>query len=437
MHPPTAHHSLGSWKHPRNVTQSGRFEWDSGEVWREVALSCERGKLDFVFAATTEAARGAYRGNDYRASVQYGIKCPSFDPAVLMPYMSHGTRHIGLVGTMGTLPYPPYVAARMWATFDHITNGRVGWNVVTGFDRRAAQNLGLEDVLDHDERYERAEEYLDLCYRLWESWEPDAVEMDIPGDVFANPDKVHEVNFQGTWFQSRGPLNVHSSPQGRVTIAQAGMSQRGIEFAAKHASLVFSVQTSRHGMKRYRDTLRTAVERAGRDPDSVKVCFGVQIIVSETDELARMKAEHHNSMVSAEAGLAYLSGNLGVDLASVELDDPISSLGLVPGTQGFIDQYVRFMGTPDVSIRDVARDHGKSTGTPQVVGAPNTVADWMIETMEEVGGDGFMISPIYVPGSVEELVDLVVPRLQAAGVARREYSRPLTLRELLQEKVET
>jgi alkanesulfonate monooxygenase SsuD/methylene tetrahydromethanopterin reductase-like flavin-dependent oxidoreductase (luciferase family) len=238
--------------------------------------------------------------------------------------------------------------------------------------------------------------------------------------MFADPSKVHAIDFHGEYFQVAGPLNIHRSPQGRPLIVQAGQSKRGTEFAALHAEAVFSIQRDRQGMKSYYDRLKTEISRVGRNPEHCKVFFGVQVFVGETTEIAREKAALHNAMVSPEAGLTMLSGHLGHDLAIEDLDAVAAHLK-VQGLQGLIDAYRDSGSEGDITLRQMARTHGISVSVPQVAGSATEVADWMADTIDAVGGDGFLLSPAYVPGSITEFCELVVPELQKRGRVRRGY----------------
>ncbi|BBU39543.1 N5,N10-methylene tetrahydromethanopterin reductase [Aeribacillus pallidus] len=431
MMPPVTHHSSATWKHPRNMTMTNAFQWNRPEIWQEVAQIAERGKLDAVFFADTEGIYSEYE-NSYKSAVRYASQVPCYEPSVLMAFMGAVTKHIGLTMTFSVAGYPPYILARKLATLDHLSRGRVGWNVVTAFHKNASENLGLsveQYHLSHDQRYDRLEEYMEVCYKLWDSWEPDAIVMDAENNIFADPEKVHPINHEGKWFKCKGPLNIDRSPQGRPVILQAGQSSRGIQFAAKHAELIFTLQPDREAMKVYYNRLKEEAVKAGRDPDDVRVCFGLQVFVGETEEIARAKAALHNSLVPAEAGVTILSGHLGYDLSKHGLDELIADLK-VPGIQGMIDAY-KHSSSKNITIREAGMLHGRGVMTPQLVGSPEQVADWMEETMKEVGGDGFLLSPAYLPGSLEEFVELVVPILQKRGLARTEYVENGTLRDNL------
>ncbi|MQA91416.1 MAG: NtaA/DmoA family FMN-dependent monooxygenase [Gemmatimonas sp.] len=424
---PVTHHSLATWMHPQNMPRGYRY--NRASVWQYVGQLCERAKFDFMFSADTEGVFEEYRGS-IDGAVRYATQVPSYDETILLSFVGAVTDKIGIVSTLSTNGSKPYITARKFATLDHMTGGRAGWNVVTAFHKNQALNLGMDEQFEHDERYDRADEYMDVCYQLWESWDEDAVVMDVEGQMFADPSKVHHIDHAGKYFKCRGPLNVDRCPQGRPLIVQAGQSTRGMQFAARHAELVFAIQPFREGMKKYYSKLKNLMgEEAGRDPDSCKVIFSFQPIVGETERVAQEKAEFHNAMVPVEGGMAYLSGHLGYDLSEFGSDASLEGLK-VPGIQGLIDMYLETSEGRAKTLGDVARMHATSVGSPQVVGTPEQIADWMEETMAEVGGDGFMLSPIYVPGAIEDFIDLVMPVLRDRGCVRTEYDGE-TLRENL------
>lgn len=417
---PVTHHSMATWKHPRNMQGGWRF--DRPEVWQYMAQVCERGKFDFFFSADTEGIFSEYAGS-YKSAVRYAAQVPCYDVSTMMAWQAAVTRKIGLVFTISVAGLPPYLLARKMATWDHMSAGRAGVNIVTGIHLNAALNLSLdpnESHYAHDYRYDRADEYMEVCCRLWDSWERDAIVMDAEHDVFADPEKVHSIDFEGKWFKVPGPLNVNRSPQGKPLIVQAGQSERGQEFAAKHAEAVFAIQWEVAGMKRFYDSLKGRMAKYGRKPESLKIFYGVQPIVGETEEIAQAKAALHNSMVSAEAGFVILSGHLAYDLSREDPNATIEGL-TVPGVQGLADMYKTSSSGRLKTLKDIAAAHARGVSVPQIVGTGAQIADWMESVMTAVGGDGFLLSPVYVPGSTEEFVEMVVPELQRRGLVRQDY----------------
>ena len=428
--PPVMHHTVGGWKHPRNIKRG--YRWDRPEVWQHCARLAEGAKFDFVFSA--EIGGGVYDAyqNDFRPAVRYGVQTPCFEQSVLHMFMAAATEHIGFVPTVSINGKQPWHVARMLATMDHLSGGRTGWNLVCSFQKIGAQNLGMEDQLEHRTRYERADEFAEVCHRLWTSWEPDAVVMDAERDIFADPEKVHPINFVGKYFTCRGPLNIHRCPQGEPLFVQAGQSPTGVRFAAQRAECIFSIQTFVAGMKRAYDAYKeTAVKEFGRDPDSMKIMFAMMPVVGETEEIAHKKAALIRSLTPVEGGLVWYSAALEYDLSKLDPNAPFDEHLQVPGIQGILDAYTKVEQGRRMTVGEIAKGFGEYCGDPLVVGTAEQIADWMEETMETVGGDGFLVCPAYVPGMVEEFVDLVVPILQERGVVRTEYITGGTLRDNL------
>ena len=429
--PPATHHSVATWKLARNATRGLRF--DRLGLWAETARLAERAHFDFVFAADTNGIYSEY-GGSHDAAVRYALQVPCFDAHVLMTALGAVTERIGVIATHSIVGTEPYLVARKFATLDHLTGGRAGWNVVTGTHRNAAENLGLDGLVEHDTRYEMADEFVDVCRALWDSWEDDAVVRDVAGERFADPDKVRPIDHAGRFYRSRGPLNIHRSPQGSPVLVQAGASPRGRRAAARFAEAIFSIQPTREGMRAYRDDLRRiAAEEFGRDPDSIKVLHSVQPFVGETESIAREKLELHNRLIPDEAGVAMLSGHVGVDLGSRDPRLPVAALHDAPGARGIAQVYAEGSGAGEITLGELGRYYGRNVLSPQLVGTGEQIADWMQETLEEVGGDGFMISPAALPASLEDFVDLVVPELQRRGLVREAYPAGATLRQLLRE----
>ena len=420
-------HTILSWAHPES-TQGTEFA--RPEFWQRIARALERGRFDGLFLADTLSVYDLYR-DGYEPTVKYAVVCPQHDPVVLIPVMALATRHLGFATTMSTNAYHPYVLARTMATLDHLTGGRIGWNVVTGISRSEYRNLSMADWLPHDERYDRADEYLDLCNQLWASWEPDAVIADAARGVFADPTKVHRVNFQGTYFSSAGPLVAMPSPQGRPVIFQAGSSGRGRDFAARHAEVVFSIQLHARAMRAHGDDLRSRAEQLGRSPDEIKITYGVQAFVGETEAQARELQQEMVERIPLEAALARLSSSLGFDFSTVPIDEPLGQIR-TEASQGLVTALTTLFGG-SMTVREAALRWGASVGMPQVVGTPEQVADQLEALHEEGGGDGFNLTPTYTPGSFDVFVDTVIPILQDRGLVRREYTAQ-TFREQLREE---
>lgn len=421
-------HSLGSWRHPMSASQHRLYQWDRIDYWVDIARSAERDGFDLLFFSDSNGMNMGYADRPDEA-VRYAAQAPRIDPLQILPAMAAATTTIGVTATQSVIAVPPFVAARSWASLDHLSGGRAGWNVVAGYLKSEAQNLGRDELLPHDQRYAYAQEYMDVCYRLWESWDEDALVVDSERVMFADPARVHEINFEGRWFRCRGPSQLHRSPQVRPVIIQAGQSPDGRDFGARNADIIFSINREVAQMKAFRGDMRARASAIGRDPDEVKVLYGLQPIVGETEEIARAKAALHHELVPSEAGLFYLAGHLGIDLTKFDPDEPIAKMK-VPGVQGMLDAYAMPGDKAALTLREAAKRHAGSVGFPQIVGTPQQVADWMLSAIETAGGDGFMVSPIYLPGSADEFGQLVVPILERAA-GRGQRPRPATLRQRL------
>jgi len=330
------------------------------------------------------------------------------------------TSHIGLGATFSTSYQHPYYAARMWATLDHLTGGRAAWNIVTSLNQNQAANYGQEKLDPGELRYEKAHEFIEVCQQLWNSWDEDAVVMDRQNAIFVDASKVRRIEFEGRFYKSRGPLNVVRSPQNGPALIQAGTSPKGIELAAKYADAVFAIHPRAEDAASYYADVKNRVSALGRNPDHCAILFGVQPIIGESEAEALEKQEEHNSLVTVDGGMALLSGHLNFDLSALSPDDEMMSK-TEPELQRARRVYRKENGE-SMTVSEVAQRHGQSVGLPQFVGTPSSVADQLEAFFDRVGGDGFMLSPIYCPGAIEEFVDLVVPELQKRGRFRTEYT---------------
>jgi len=426
VHGPT-YHSLAMWRHPR--TDHGRYAWNRPELYQHIARVCERGRFDMVFFADLNYISDTYRSS-LEPSLRYAVQAPEHDPIPLLSYMGAVTKHIGLAATYSTSHSHPFYAARLWATIDHLTGGRAGWNVVTSINRNLDANFGA-DRPDADTRYERAHEYMEVCRKLWSSWEADALVMDRERPMFADASKVHRIEHVGRFFRSAGPLNVVRSPQNGPAILQAGTSGKGREFAARYADAIFAIQPRAQDAAAYFTDIKGRMVKFGRDPEHCKILFGLQPIVAATEAEARALQEEHNALVPAEGGMAILAAHLDFDLSRLPADALMLERA-EPELQRLKTRYRRTDGTP-MTLREVGQRHGQSVGLPQFVGTASSIADQMEAFIDAVGGDGVVLSPIYCPGAIEAFVDHVVPQLQRRGRVRSEYAGA-TLREVLRQE---
>lgn len=399
-------------------------QWATGDFHVEIAQMLERACFDLVMLEDTLSIPDAY-GRSMDPALRHGHHAPKGDPAALAVKLSAFTKNLGVVATMSTSFYSPFHLARLASTIDHMSSGRFGWNIVSTSEDRAAQNFGLDALDEHDLRYDKADEFLDVATQLWESWEPDALIIDRENDSLADPAKVKPIHFEGRFYRSRGPLNLHSSPQVKPTLLQAGVSPKGRDFAAKHADAVISIANGIEAMKELRHDIRARAEGHGRNPDDVKILFLCSPIVAATTEEAQAEWARYI------ADDRYLEGILmsqsmfsDIDFGAFDLNKPVPAEGLTTnGGQGSLKHFLRGNGDPNQTLRDLAINYVES-GLP-LVGTPAEVADAMEAAIDEVGGDGFLIEqPFFhlTRRHVASICDGLVPELQRRGLTRTEYT---------------
>ncbi len=411
------HHSEGLWKHPQDGSNHG---YRTTDYWVDLARTLERGMFDSLFLADVHGTYSTFR-NSRDASVRHAVQFPSNDPAVIIPLMAHATSHLGFACTYSTTYYPPYHTAKLFSTLDHLTNGRVAWNIVTSYLADANANFGITEELDHDQRYERAEEYMDVVYKLWEySWDEDAVIRDADADVFTDPDRIHQIDHEGAWFAIPGPHMCEPSPQRTPLLFQAGQSGRGMEFAARHAEAVFAIHPNTAVCAASAGRIREAAQRFGRDADSIKICQGVSVVVAPTDEEAHLKLETARSYASPEGALALFSGWTGIDLSTIDADHQIHQFES-NAIQGLLRYFEQVDPERKWTMEDIAQHMAVGSVHPKITGSPQTVADELERWMDEGDIDGFNLTPIVQPGGFRDFVELVVPELQRRGRMRTDY----------------
>jgi FMN-dependent oxidoreductase (nitrilotriacetate monooxygenase family) len=408
---------------------TGGLDW-TGRFYIELAEHLERAKFDYLLLEDKLMVSDAY-GGSFEHELKHALHSPKHDPAPLIPLLGHVTNHLGLVVTLSSTFYPPFLLARLCSTLDHITGGRLGWNMVTSAEDRAAQNFGLDELPRHDERYSRAHEYVELVRRLWDSWEPDAVVRDRATDTFVDYTKVHTVNFEGQYYRSRGPLNTVPSPQLHPVLAQAGGSPQGKDFAAKYADTVVGTATDPAGMISYRNDIRRRAIEYGRSPDDIKVLFLITPHVADTDEEARAKLNRIiHSDYYIERTLAHLAAIVEIDFSKFDFDKPLPDDLQTNGERGSLEAFLQ-RGSGK-TLRELTAAYLSQEDA--LVGTPASVADRLENLMAEVGGDGFLIT---APGMrltrkyVIEIVDGLVPELQRRGLTRTEYEHRLFRENLL------
>ena len=424
-----SHLTSGSW----------RAEGDQGhrytdlQYWTGVAQTLEKAGFDGIFFADNVGYHDVYRGNG-DAALRDAAQFPINDPTVLISGMAAVTKHLTFGVTCSATYEPPYLLARKYSSLDHLTSGRVGWNIVTSYSEAAARNLGKEQQLTPAERYDMADEYMDVVYKLWESsFEEGAVVRDVESATYIDPAKVHQISHSGKHFSVPGFHLCEPSPQRTPVLFQAGSSSRGMEFGGKHAEAVFIQSTSVEGAKRTVAKLRQAVADAGRDPRDVKVVILLTVVVAPTDEEAQAKYRKAVENAPIEGILARFSGWTGIDMSEYELDTPLRSVGTKAG-QSMVDMFSKADPDRDWTPRQIAEFLAVGGTGSTIVGSPETVAAELRRWRDEADVDGVNLSYITKPGSWEDFIELALPELRAQGLiapAPAADQEPVTLREKL------
>jgi long-chain alkane monooxygenase len=417
------HQSPGLWRHPDD--QSHRYK--DLDYWTELARLLERGLFDSLFIADVLGVYDVYQGSA-DAAVREAAQVPVGDPLLAVSAMAAVTGHLGFGITVSSTYEQPYNLARKFATLDHLTKGRVGWNVVTSYLDSAARNLGLDRQVPHDERYARADEFLEVCYKLWEgSWEDDAVKRDKRAGVFTDPAKVHPVEHKGRYYTVPGIFLSEPSPQRTPLIFQAGSSASGLKFAARHAEAVFFSETRPEVVKPKVKKIRDQAERMGRDPASLTMIPLLTVVTAATDAEAQAKYADYRRYASYDGALALYGGWSGLDLSGYDPDQPlryVETEAVRSAVEGFTTADPDREWTP----REIARFLGLGGRGAVVVGGPETVADEMERWVGEADVDGFNLAYVITPGTFADVIEHVVPELQRRGIYRTGYDGT-TLRE--------
>ena len=421
-----AHQSPGLWRHPADRS----WDYNTLDYWVELARLLETGGFDGLFIADVLGTYDVYAGTD-EAAIRQGAQIPVNDPLLLVSAMAHATQHLGFGITTGTGFEHPYPFARRLSTLDHLTKGRIGWNVVTGYLPSAARNIGDDDQLAHDDRYDHADEYLTVLYKLWEgSWERDAVLRDRSSGVFADPSKVHHVGHRGKHFTVPGIHLSEPSPQGSPVIYQAGASPRGRRFAAQNAEAIFVAAPTKQILRETVAKIREELVIAGRDPYDARIYTLLTIITDATPEAARAKAAEYQRLASDEGSLVFMSGWMGIDLASYDLDEPIGNVA----SNAIQSAVAAFQQASDTGeqwrVRDIAAWGGIGGMGPALIGSGDEVASALLEWAAETDVDGFNLAYAVTPGTFSDVITHVVPALERRGAYEREYV-PGTLRNKL------
>jgi FMN-dependent oxidoreductase (nitrilotriacetate monooxygenase family) len=418
------HQSPGLWVLPDDKME----RYTDLATWVELAKILEKGKFDALFLADVIGVYDVFR-NNREAAVSQAAQIPVNDPVTLIPAMAYATENLGFAWTSSVLQNHPFAFARTVSTLDHLTKGRLAWNVVTSYLESGARNFGRQALPQHDERYTIADEYLDICYRLWEaSWEDGAVVKDRKRGVYADPKRVHSVDVDGKYFQVHGVHLSEPSPQRTPVLYQAGSSPRGRQFAAQHAECVFVLGPNPGVVGQYIADTRAKARGFGRDPDDLKFIAYVKVITGGTEAEARRKYEGFYENISYDASMALLSGWSGIDFGGYSPDQPLEYIE-TNAVRTLVHGFTEADPTRRWTLRDLAKYVGIGGAGPVLVGAPEQIAD-ELEKWTAVGVDGFNLAYAITPGSFVDFVEGVVPVLQRRGLVQTEYA-PGTLRQKL------
>lgn len=416
----TGHH-VAAWRHPEVPANAGL----DFKHYKHLAQVAERARFDTLFVAdSVAAATGDIASRMARSD--------HFEPLTLLSALSAVTEHIGLISTVTTSYNEPYHVARKFASLDHLSGGRAGWNLVTSDAAAEALNFGRDAHIGHAERYSRAREFYQVVTGLWDSWADDAFTRDKASGQYYDPAKLHVLDHSGEHFKVKGPLNVARSPQGRPVIVQAGSSETGRELAAQTAEVVFTAQTSLANAQAFYADLKGRLAKFGRSADSLKIMPGVFVMVGETEALAREKFEAFQALVEPEVGVALLGRMLGnFDLSGYPLDGPLPELPLTDsGQQSRQKLLTELAGREQLSLAELGRKIAGGRGHYSLIGTPVQIADQLQAWFEQGAADGFNVLVPHLPGGLEDFADHVVPELQRRGLFRTEYEGT-TLRENL------
>jgi FMN-dependent oxidoreductase (nitrilotriacetate monooxygenase family) len=419
------HQSAGLWRHPRDRSD----QYASLDYWIELAKVLERGKFDALFIADVLGVYDVY-GGSVDAALSEATQVPLNDPVLLIPAMSYATRNLGF-GVTCTLSFePPYPFARRMSTLDHLTNGRIGWNIVTGYLNSAARGVGLDAQTSHDLRYRISDEYMEVMYKLWEgSWEDGAVVRDRSTGVFTLPDKVHKVQHQGEYYRVNAIHLSEPSPQRTPVLYQAGASNAGCDFAAKHAECVFLLGPSKQVVRPRVSDIRARAMRQGRNPNDILIFTLMTVIVGRTEEEAQAKYEEYRSFISHRGALTLLAGWTGIDFSRYQLDDVLTHVRN-DAINSAVDAFTIADPNRKWTVREVAEFVGIGGMGAVVVGSPSSIADQLQAWVVDTDVDGFNLAYAVTPESFSDFVELVVPELQRRNLYKRDYSSG-TLREKL------
>ncbi|WP_217485020.1 LLM class flavin-dependent oxidoreductase, partial [Acinetobacter seifertii] len=420
-----AHQSPGLWRHP----QDRSVEYKDLEYWTDLAKILERGFFDGIFIADVLGIYDVYHQSAEHA-LTGAVQVPVNDPLQIVPAMAAVTKHLGFGVTTSISFEHPYPFARRISTLDHLTKGRVGWNIVTSYLESGSKNLGLKTQVNHDNRYDIADEYLEVLYKLWEgSWEEGSVLRDRESGIFADHKKVHPIQHEGKYFTVPGIHICEPSPQRTPVLYQAGASSRGQKFASQNAECVFISAPSKIATKKVVQGIRQKLAQEGRDPYSVKIYALLSIVTDETDAKAQAKFKEYQSYGSYDGALTLLSGWSGVDFSQYQSTDKVEYIQ-TNAIQSLLDSYVNADPDRVWTIEEIANWNSLGGNGPVLVGSAETVSDALQQWVEDTDIDGFNLAYILAHQTFADVVEFIVPELQKRGVYQTSYAQG-TLREKL------
>lgn len=418
---PGAGHHVAAWRHPRAQADGGI----NLDHYKRITQTAERAKFDAVFLADGLALQNRPGAQGHTA---YGAR---FEPVTLFSALAAVTERIGFIATASTTYEDPYILARKFASLDHLSQGRAGWNVVTTGGGEAAGNFGLDAHPEHAQRYARAREFVDLVTGLWDTWEDDALLFDKASGRFFDPDKVHTLDHKGKFFSVRGPLNIPRPPQGHPVIVQAGSSEPGKELAAETAEVIFTAQQTLEDAQAFYADVKGRMARYGRSPDQLKIMPGVFPVVGKTESEARAKYQELQDLILPEVGLSLLSAlSGGVDLSGYPVDGPLPELPETNNNKSRQALMFDIARKRNFSIRELYLWVAGARGHWTLVGSAEQIVDQLEAWFTKGGADGFNVMPPWLPGGLDDFVELVIPELRRRGLFREEYEGR-TLRENL------
>jgi FMN-dependent oxidoreductase (nitrilotriacetate monooxygenase family) len=415
-----------SWRHP-----DSRTDFTSPEYFQRIGQVLEEGKFQLAFFDDRLAMPDMY-GSDHGHTVQHGIRCVKMDPLAVLMVMGMTTSRLGLGATGSTTYFEPFDLARRFQTVDLMLKGRAAWNVVTSVNDGEAMNMGQEVHEAHDQRYDRADEFMEVVLGHWDAWDDDALVVDKQSGLFAHPEKVHRLDHEGRFYRSRGPFTVPRSPQGRPVVIQAGSSDRGKRFSARWAETVFVAYPNIAEAKRSYAEFKTELARLGRDPDGVTVNTIAYPVAAETRSEAEDKMAVIEKLYHEVDGLSLLSEALNFDFAKKGLDEAFTSEELegMSGMQAMRDRVIRGSGKPNPTVRDFLEVTKRGRPRDAIVGGPKEIADRLEQWFVEGACDGYVVGGTHTPGTFEDFVRFVVPELQRRKLFQTDY-KGATLRENL------